>query len=174
MEELTIDGDRGLVIIPSVTSSQRDFDFYVGKWKIRNRKLKERLKQCTEWSEFEADQEMRKILGGLGNRDNFLTTFNGEPFEGMTLRLFDPTTGLWSMYWADSSTGVLQPPTVGSFYGDVGRFFTRDSHEGQEIIVVFEWNKSDPAAPTWSQAFSTDEGQSWETNWYMNSRRADS
>jgi len=162
-----------LEIHPSEGSSKHDFDFYVGKWRIHNRRLKSRLSGCDEWSEFEAEQEMRLILHGMGNIDNFVTTFDGEPFEGMSLRLFDPATRLWSMYWTDTITGVLQPPTVGSFDGAIGKFYTRDTFEGRDIIVEFQWDKTDVDRPIWSQAFSADEGETWETNWYMHSRRAE-
>jgi len=32
---------------------------------------------------------------------------------------------------------------------------------------MFEWDKSDLQKPIWSQAFSTDQGKTWEFNWYM-------
>ena len=35
-----------LIIIASPTSSKHDFDFYEGKWKLRNKKLKTRLDNC--------------------------------------------------------------------------------------------------------------------------------
>jgi len=55
-----------LEIIPSNNSSQNDFDFFVGKWKIQNRKLKTRLNNCREWLEFEATAEVFKILNAGG------------------------------------------------------------------------------------------------------------
>ncbi|MGH1493176.1 MAG: hypothetical protein ACRBK7_27900 [Acidimicrobiales bacterium] len=173
MPEFTFNAAGELEVTPSAASSQHDFDFYVGKWKIHNRKLNSRLTNSDEWSEFEADQEMELILNGLGNTDNFVTSFDGEPFEGRTLRLFNPATRLWSMYWVDSNSAVLQSPTVGSFDGDIGRFYDLDTFEGREILVKFEWNKSDPTNPVWSQAFSVDQGQTWEWNWHMYSRRSE-
>ncbi|MEP0264292.1 hypothetical protein [Dokdonia sp.] len=167
MKDIRILDNGVLEITPSETSSKNDFDFYVGSWKIKNRKLKDRLCNCTEWIEFDALQKMQSILLGLGNTDDFVASFDGEPFEGRTIRLFNPTTRLWSMYWTDSTTGVLQPPTVGSFYGDVGRFYTKDIFNKQDIIVMFEWDKTDIENPIWSQAFSTDNGTTWEYNWYM-------
>jgi len=164
--------DDELVVSPSASSSHTDFDFYVGTWKIHNRKLTSRLTNSDDWIEFEADQQMVLILNGLGNTDDFLASFDGAPFEGRTIRLFNPETRLWSMYWTDSTTPVLQPPTVGSFDGDIGRFYALDTHEGQDVLVMFEWDRTDPENPIWSQAFSTDRGRSWETNWYMYSRRA--
>ena len=126
MQNCKINTKGTLEITPSIESSKHDFDFYEGKWKIRNRRLKDRLSNCDEWTEFEANQEMQIILQGIGNTDNFLTTFDGKPFEGRTIRLFNPQTKLWSMYWTDSSSGVLQPPTVGSFENGIGKFYCKD------------------------------------------------
>ncbi len=160
--------DNGdLLINASPTSSKNDFDFFVGKWNLINRKLKTRLNNCTEWIEFHSTQEMYKILNGNGNIDNFLANFDGEPFEGMTVRLFNPKTKLWSLYWADSNEGRLDPPVVGSFENNIGHFFTKDIFDGKQIIVVFRWDARDKENPIWSQAFSADNGKNWEWNWYM-------
>lgn len=172
MNAVDIDTAGRLVITPSATSSQHDFDFYVGKWTIRNRRLNKRLANSDDWSEFRADQEMRLILNGRGNIDNFATTFDDVPFEGMTLRIFDPATRLWSLYWTDTISAKLQNPLVGSFDGNIGLFYSRDTFDEHDIIVLFKWDKSDPDKPSWSQAFSIDEGQSWEWNWHMYSRRS--
>ena len=159
--------DGSLEIIPNAASSQHDFDFFEGKWSIHNRKLKSRLDNCTEWLEFPSTQQMYRVLNGIGNIDNFLTTINGEPFEGMSVRLFNPKTRLWSIYWADSGTGKFDPPVVGSFENNVGHFFTSDKFNGKDILVIFRWDVRDRNNPVWSQAFSGNKGQTWEWNWYM-------
>ncbi|ALD22860.1 hypothetical protein AM218_14965 [Hymenobacter sp. DG25A] len=117
---------------------------------------------------------MHRVLQGLGNIDNYLATFDGVPFEGMLVRLFNPTTRLWSIYWADSNAGRLDPPVVGSFDQDVAHFFTKDIFDGREILVMFRWDARDKENPVWSQAFSADNGQSWEWNWYMHFSRMNS
>jgi hypothetical protein len=155
-----------LAISASARSSKQDFDFLVGDWKIRNRKLKTPLLGRDEWEEFDATQKLRPILHGLGNFDIFSTEFDGKPFEGFTLRLFDPHTRLWTIYWADSAEGKLDGGKVGSFDGEIGEFFSREVFAGKNIIVKFHWDKRDPEAPVWSAAFSTDEGQNWEWNWH--------
>ncbi len=160
-----------LEIIASKTSSPDDFDFLVGKWQILNRKLKSRLSSCSEWIEFEAWAECRKILNGYGNIDSFHTTVEDRPFEGMSLRLFNPGTRLWSIYWADSEKVVLDVPQVGSFEDGIGRFFARDIYESKKIVVQFCWDITDPNRPVWSQAFSADNGNTWEWNWYMSFKR---
>jgi|SRR5687767_3588315 len=154
-------------IVASENSSHKDFDFLEGQWTIRNRKLNRRLSNCSNWTEFEAWCECRKILNGFGNIDSFQTTIDGKLFEGMSLRLFNPQTRLWSIYWANSETVVLDVPQVGSFEDKIGRFYARDTYEDKNIIVQFCWDATEADLPVWSQAFSPDDGQTWEWNWYM-------
>jgi hypothetical protein len=169
MEDMSMNSifrDGKLAITASEHSSRHDFDFLVGGWKIRNRKLREPLAGRDEWDEFDATQNLRQILQGSGNFDIFSTEFDGKPFEGLTLRLFDPRTRLWTIYWADSNAVRLDGGKVGSFDGDIGEFFARDVFAGENVIVRFHWDKRNPEAPVWSAAFSVDEGVTWEWNWY--------
>ncbi len=165
--QVNFDKDGELIILATPSSSKHDFDFFEGKWQLHNKKLLSRLSNCTEWIEFDSTQEMHKVLNGIGNIDNFLATFDGQPFEGMTVRLFDTKTKLWSIYWADSNSGKLDPPVVGSFENNVGHFFTKDIHKGKKVILVFRWDARDKENPVWSQALSGDNGSTWEWNWYM-------
>jgi hypothetical protein len=74
-----------------------DFDFFFGRWQQANRKrVKPLVQGDTEWVEFESVSEAGPILGGLGNIDTFKAPrFPGRPgFEGFSLRLYEPTTGL--------------------------------------------------------------------------------
>jgi hypothetical protein len=158
--------DGKLAITPSETSSKNDFDYLVGSWNIKNRTLKAQLSGSDEWEEFDATQEFRLILLGLGNVDIFHTELGGKAFEGLTVRLFDPKTRLWTIYWADSKDGRLDGGKVGSFDGDIGEFFGRESVGGKEVIVKFHWDKRNSKAPIYSRAFSADAGQTWEWNWY--------
>ena len=153
-----------LEIHPSATSSQNDFDFLVGKWKLDDKKLKSRLTNNHEWIMFESTVEMRKLLNGIGNMDVYKTALDGKPFEGIAIRLFNSQTKLWSIYWADGNTGVMDPPVVGSFEGNIGKFYARDKFKGKDIIVLFLWDKTDVNNPVWSQAFSPDNGETWEWN----------
>src|SRR2546423_412054 len=145
-----------------------DFDFLIGKWKVRNRRLAERLKDSTDWQEFPANLEVRPILGGLGNADTFSADFpDGKKLEGTTVRVFNPKTQRWSLYWVDNRTCELQTPVVGKFIGSRGEFFANETFNGTPILVRFVWVKMPPMAAHWEQAFSVDAGKTWETNWQM-------
>jgi hypothetical protein len=158
-----------LAIKASATSSARDFDFLEARTHVNHRKLKERLTGSNRWFEFDGDYEIRLILNGLGNIEKYgITTNDGQELEGMNLRLFNPDTKLWSIYWADSISGTLEAPLVGSFENGVGNFYTVDKHNGQPIIIQFRYDSTEKDNPNWRQAFSADGGQTWEWNWYMN------
>ncbi|MFL5740195.1 MAG: helix-turn-helix domain-containing protein [Flavisolibacter sp.] len=92
--------------------------------------------------------------------------------EGMALRLFNPKTKLWSIYWANSETAMLDSePIVGSMNGPIGHFYGRDQCNGKKILVQFEWDATDKDHPVWKQAFSVDQGKTWEWNWIMSFQR---
>ena len=173
--QVSFDANGGLLIEASKKSSQNDFDFLVGEWKMYHRRLNKRLEGCKDWTEFVSYDENSKILGGTGDIDTYRTTempgLQGKLFEGFTLRLFNPKTKLWSLYWVASNTGVLDPPMVGSFENNVGHFFAKDVFNGKNIIVVFRWDVRNKDYPVWSQAFSPDNGKTWEWNWYNVSER---
>jgi hypothetical protein len=147
-----------------------DFDFLHGRWRIHNRRLRERLTNCDAWEEFEATGECRPILGGIGNIDEFLTDYWTD-FVGMALRLFNPQTGKWSIYWADTQQSGLLPPVIGSFSNGVGSFEGADELRGQLVQVRYIWSDITGTSARWEQAFSPDNGHTWETNWIMHFTR---
>lgn len=171
MRPFAVAADGKLEIAASAASSSHDFDYLVGRWSISNRTLKEPLSGRDAWEEFDATQELRQVLLGLGNVDVFRTALGGKPFEGLTVRLFDPRTRLWTIYWADSNGMTLDDGKVGSFDGDQGDFYGREVVSGREVVVRFHWDKRDPEAPIYSRAFSADAGGAWEWNWYSHFTR---
>jgi hypothetical protein len=138
---------------------------------VHNRRLRERLKGCRDWDEFDATSTARPLLRGAGNEDEFVTDYAGG-FVGMSFRFVNATTGQWSIYWADSRRGTLEPPVTGGFTGNVGIFSGADTLEGRAILVRYTWSLVDTPTPRWEQAFSGDGGLTWETNWVMDFCRA--
>src|ERR687896_1639583 len=111
-------------------ATARDFDFWMGRWNVHNRRLRERLAGSDEWDEFESTSVARPLLDGMGNEDEFRTDYDGG-FIGMSFRFFNPETKQWWIYWADTRRcGELDPPVIGSFEGDVGVFEGEDTIEG--------------------------------------------
>lgn len=148
-----------------------DFDFVYGTWNVHNTKLRDTTDPtCDEWVEFGATSEVFPILHGYGHIDRMVVPDppDGEPFEGFTLRLFDPDTERWSIWWSSTRTpGRLDVPVEGAFDGTHGTFECDDVVAGREVRVRFEWRSDDAQAPEWRQSFSEDGGASWSTNWIM-------
>jgi len=145
-----------------------DFDFLIGIWNVQHRRLKERLKGCTEWEEFGGTGTVRHILGGLGNMDEFTMDRTSGRVQAVTVRLYNPVHDEWSIYWAtDSRPGRMDVPMVGRFNGSQGEFFSQELFEGRHIFSRFIWTPNSAEACHWEQAFSDDGGKNWETNWTM-------
>jgi hypothetical protein len=156
-----------------------DFDFLLGHWNVENRRLKKRLQGNDEWECFSATQHNQRLPAGIGNVDDFIPADWRAGFVGMTLRIFNPQTALWSIYWLDNETGGLHPsgilrnPVVGGFAGGVGVFEGDDELDGRPIRVRYTWSRIQPASAHWEQAMSADGGITWESNWTMLFRRRD-
>jgi hypothetical protein len=148
---------------------RHDFDFFYGRWQQKNRKRANLLvRDDASWIEFESRAEVMPILGGLGNIDTYKAPrFPGRPgFEGFSLRLFDPGTGLWRIWWASTiGHGQLDAPVVGRFRNGIGVFECDDFVQGVQVRVRFTWKAITERSATWEQAFSLDGGESWDTNW---------
>ncbi|MDE1987017.1 MAG: DUF1579 domain-containing protein [Alphaproteobacteria bacterium] len=150
-----------------------DFDFFIGKWRVRHRRLNERLAGCSDWTEFTGASTVQKILGGAGNMDDNVLDLPGGAYRAATVRTFDPKTERWSIWWFDARhPGQLEPPMVGGFDNGVGTFYADETFKGEAIRVRFLWTRIETANPRWEQAFSADGGVTWETNWVMDFARA--
>jgi hypothetical protein len=168
METAHTTSEKLFSIQPSATSSQNDFDFLVGKWKVHNRRLITNANGSKEWTEFESELHMRKTINGMGNVENYYAAFNGKPFEGQAVRLFHPSTKLWTVYWMDSNNPIMdEHPVTGSFENKIGKLYANDTFNGKPVVVLYQWDATDPAHPKWSQASSQDNGKTWEWNWEM-------
>ncbi|MGB3316727.1 MAG: DUF1579 domain-containing protein [Albidovulum sp.] len=153
--------------------TSKDFDFEFGAWNVRHRRLRERLAGCQEWEEFDGTSVTRSVLGGNGNVEDNLIQFPGGSYRAIAIRSFNPTRGTWAIWWLSTMTPhQLDVPVVGRFENGTGTFQAHDTLNDRPIIVRFLWLETRSAAPRWEQAMSDDGGQSWETNWTMEFRRA--
>lgn len=143
-----------------------DFDIFVGSWRTKQRRLKERLAGSTEWVEFDGTQEFRLLLGGAANMTDNLLNLPDGPYRGFTLRTFDPATKRWTIWWLDSRyPHKLDPPLIGRFENGTGAFYADDTFNGKPIKIRYLWLDVTPTSRRWEQAFSPDGGKTWETNW---------
>ncbi|MGC2257663.1 MAG: hypothetical protein WA198_03450 [Candidatus Sulfotelmatobacter sp.] len=150
---------------------QHDFDFEVGSWKIH---LKRRLNPLTgsnKWVEFDGTSVTRKVWDGRSQIEEFETDSPTGHIEGLTLRLYNPESHQWSLYWANSKDGKMFVPQIGEFKNGRGEFYAQDMLNGKLIFVRFIWSNTTSNMPHFEQSYSEDGGKTWELNWITDQTR---
>ena len=151
----------------------QDFDFEMGLWNVRHRRLKERLSGCEDWDEFGGTADTWPVLGGNGNIEDNLMELPGSSYRAIAIRAFDAASRTWAIWWLPStSPHQMDVPVIGGFENGVGTFHAQDTLRGKPILVRFLWLRTGTPSPRWEQAMSGDGGESWETNWTMDFARA--
>jgi hypothetical protein len=153
---------------------QHDFDFEVGSWKIHLKRLQDRLVGSTTWVDFDGTSVTRKVWDGRANLEEFETDSPTGHIEGLTLRVYNPQTHQWSIYWANSKDPALgQPiqPMVGEFKNGRGEFYDQELWKGRAVYVRFIWSDITPNSAHFEQSYSDDGGKTWEVNWITDQTR---
>jgi hypothetical protein len=147
---------------------QRDFDPLIGTWKAKLKRLVKPLTGSTTWVEFEGTQITRSVWGGRGtmNESHVDSPSTNTKIDGLTLRLDNPESHQWHIYWANAKRGMLDfPPVVGQFNNGRGEFYDQEYFEGRAIFVRYVWSDITPTSARFEQSFSDDGGKTWEPNW---------
>jgi len=159
---------------PALTErdGQHDFDFELGSWKIHLKRLLHPLTGSTTWVEFDGTSVTRKVWDGRSQIEEFETDSPAAGhIEGLTLRLYNPQSHQWRLYWANAKDGTLVPPQIGEFKNGRGEFYAEDTLNGRAILVRFIWSNTTTNVPHFEQSFSDDGGKTWEVNWITDQTR---
>lgn len=139
-----------------------DFDFTFGRWRVQHRSLR----ASGQWQEAHGHCVTETILGGAGNLEDHLINSAVGAYRALGVRSFDIQTRQWSLWWLDGrAPHALGSPVLGAFADGVGTFFGDDALDGRPIKIRIRWTRS--TLPRWEQAYSFDDGVTWETNWVM-------
>lgn len=154
------------------TAAKGDFDFFLGNWRVEHRRLRKRLAGSNDWEEFEGRTSCQRMFDGLVNLNESISYRGGRTSYGMGLRALDEPRGRWAdWYLAASDLSKIDAPLYGRFAKGVGSFYSREVLEGRQILVRGQFVPVGDTEARWDQAFSVDEGATWETNWIMRYRR---
>ena len=150
---------------------QHDFDFEIGTWKTHLSRLENPLTGSTAWIQYEGTSVVRKIWNGRANMVELEVDGPTGHVEGLSLRLYNPQSHQWSLYWANSKGGPIFPPQIGEFKNGRGEFYAQDMLNGKSILVRFIWSDTSTNTPHFEQSFSDDGGKTWEVNWITDQTR---
>ena len=67
--------------------------------------------------------ETKPFLNGLDLIDEMKSPHFGDDFIGFSLRMINPKTNIWTIYWADTSSpeNYLKQQVVGAFKNRIGK-----------------------------------------------------
>ncbi|HTV84246.1 MAG TPA: hypothetical protein VME63_02505 [Dyella sp.] len=141
-----------------------DFDFNLGTWHTHIRTLQHPLSGSSSWTEMNGTVTVRKIWGGKASMEEIEADGPDGHFEGMTLFLYNPATHQWSQTYAGSKDGVMENTAYGQFKDGRGEFLSQEPYQGRTILVRTVWSDITPNSHRFEQAFSDDDGKTWEPN----------
>jgi hypothetical protein len=148
-----------------------DFDPLLGSWNYTLRLRTAPLTGSTNWVSFDGTGVCYPLWNGSAQLDTVRLNGKSGPIEGLTLRLFDPHSRQWRLYWANSKDGLVAAPQIGRFSNGHGEFYAPDVLNERSILVKYDWTGLGGAAPHFEQSFSADGGRTWEVNWITDQRR---
>lgn len=157
----------------SERDGSRDFDPLLGKWSFHLHRLLHPLTNSNEWAEFNGTSNCISILNAQGQLDELSVSnsSDGSKINGLTIRLYNPENFEWSIYYASGRNPTFGTPQRGRFVNGRGEFFDCDKFDGKDIAVRYLWTDLDTETPRFEQAFSIDEGKTWEPNWITTQAR---
>jgi len=148
-------------------SGQHDFDWEIGTWQTKVRLLRNPLSgEAPKWAEYQGTSIVRPLLDGRANFVELSVAGQAGKIEGGSLRLFNPQSRQWNLNFANLRNGMLTAPVYGSFDASgKGLFYGQDMLDGRAILVRFIITRSSRREAHFEQAYSTNGGTTWETNW---------
>lgn len=144
---------------------QHDFDFEIGTWTIAVRRLVRPLTGSTTWIKPQGFVHIvRKVWGGRASLAELKIDRPTPHFEGLMLRLYNPQSHRWSIYWASAKDGALDTPLTGRFENGRGVFLNKNVFNGALVDVRVVYSDITPTSFRTEQSFSADGGKTWEPN----------
>jgi hypothetical protein len=142
---------------------QRDFEGLLGRWSFQ---LKVRLKpRSTQWIDYRGPGECIPLWHGRAQLDTINLEGPTKHIEGLTVRLFNPKTHEWRLYWANSGDGLVVVPQIGQFKAGHGEFYAQNQDgDDKTFLNKFDWSAMN-SKPHFEQSSSYDGGKTWEISW---------
>ncbi len=140
------------------------FDWEIGSWTTVVR-VRPALDAAAEWTEFRGTSVVTAFAGGRSNLVDLDVASGDRHIAGVSLRLFSPQGGQWSLNFASMRDGQLTAPVHGGFQEGRGKFYGEDTVDGRVVLVRFVISDITPTSARFVQSYSADGGRTWVDNW---------
>ena len=149
---------------------QRDFEPLLGRSSF-HLKVRKALCGATQWVDYTGLGNCTPLWHGRAQLDTINLEGPTKHIEGLTVRLFNPKTHEWRLYWANSRDGLVVVPQIGQFKAGHGEFYAQDVLDDKSVLVKFDWSAMMSKSPHFEQLYSNDGGKNWEANWISDQTR---
>lgn len=161
-----------LYAMPSMADdAAHAFDSHIGTWHTMLKRLKDPLTSSSTWLAYEGTTTVRAVLHGRANLAELEVEGEAGRIDGISLRLYDPRTEQWTLNYANLANGTLTTPSIGRFEGTRGEFYSDEVIGGRDVRVRFVIEPQGSDVIRFEQAFSIDNGRTWEVNWIATDTR---
>ena len=163
-----------MVLFAMVTRADdaaRAFDSHIGTWHTTLKRLKDPLSSSTTWLAYEGTTTVHAVLQGRANLVELQVAGEAGRIDGVSLRLYDPRSGQWTLNYANLADGTLATPSIGRFERGRGEFYNDEKIRGRNVRVRFVIEPQGPDIIRFEQSFSIDNGRTWEVNWIATDTR---
>ena len=132
---------------PCETPAHRQFDFWVGDWKV------------TAGERLAGTNSIRRVHGGCALEENWQGAGAGG-ISGSSFNIFDPASGAWHQTWVDSA-GTLLQLDGGMVDGSMVLSGSRPAPSGGTALHRISWTPNEDGTVRQLWETSLDEGSSW-------------
>jgi hypothetical protein len=144
---------------------QHDFDWEIGTWDTQLQRLREPLSGKVQWIDYAGTSVVKPVMGQRANLVELDVRGDAGHIAGVSLRLFQPASGQWTLHFANLANGMMAEPMSGAFVKGLGTFYGEDTVNGRKVFVRFLIIPVSKDQWRFEQAYSADGGKTWENNW---------
>ena len=124
----------------------------------------------TQWTDYTGPGECIPLWHGRAQLDT-INLEGPKHIEGLTVRLFNPKTHEWRLYWANSKDGLIVVPQIGQFKAGHGEIYAQNQDgDDKTYLNKFDWSAMNNK-PHFEQSASYDGGKNWEISWISDQTR---
>jgi hypothetical protein len=149
-----------------------DFDFEFGSWNAHLKRILHPFSHDTNWVQYSGVSIVHPLINGSENVGELEVRGPAGNIDGITIRTYDVDAHQWNIRWVNAKAGVFTSPMIGGFNGDTGTFYGDDTLSGKPIVVRFVFSNLTRTSFHFEQAFSDDNGKTWEVNWIADFTKA--
>ena len=147
---------------PCSDAKQKQLDFWVGEWDLT-------WPGQNQGEVAHGSNSIKRIMDGCVVQENF-SGGDSMPLRGMSVSLFDPTSGKWKQTWVDNQGAYLD--FIGEFR-DGQMVLAREAvrPDGGKFLQRMVFKNIHATEFDWSWEASKDGGKTWTVQWPIHYKR---